>query len=155
MLIWGKGITTPTVDNRMQLYQQIWNILTNGCNWPSWWMWVTIHDCPIPYTEAQSPNMCSWTHNRYDLLSVTMHNCLLLFITCAKSLSAYTQPHFPITFKLQHIHYIHTSYRNAYRRRVKIYSSISGRPVHRWPWKGKMDIQCQKTDKVTHGSTEC
>ena len=71
-------------------------------------MWVTIHDCPIPYTEAQSPNMCFWTHNRYDLLSVTMHDCLLLFIICAESLSAYTQPYSPTTFKLQHIYTIHT-----------------------------------------------
>ena len=108
-----------------------------------------MHDCPIPYTEAQSPNMCSWTHNRYDMPSVTMHDCLLLFIICA-NLSTYTQPHSPTTFKLQHIHYTHTSHQNAYRRRVKMYSSISRRPR-----KGKMDIQYLKTDKVTHGSTEC
>ena len=37
-----------------------------------------------------------------------MHDCLLLFIICAKSLSVYTQPYSPTTFKLQHIHYTHT-----------------------------------------------
>ena len=118
-------------------------------------MWVTIHDCPIPYTEAQSPNMCSWTHNRYDLLSVTMQDCLLLFIICAKSLSAYTQPYSPTTFKLEHIHYTNT-YEPPERLppESQIYSSIGGRPVHTWPRNGKMDIQCLKNEGIAHGYME-
>ena len=100
--------------------------------------------------------MCSWTHNRYDLLSVTMHDCLLLFIICAKSLSAYTQPYSPTTFKLQHIHYTHT-YEPPERLPLEsqIYSSIGGRPVHTWPRNGKMDIQCLKTERIAHGYMEC
>ena len=100
--------------------------------------------------------MCSWTHNRHDLLSVTMHDCLLLFIICAKSLSAYTQPYSPTTFKLQHIHYTHT-YEPTERLppESQIYSSIGGRPVHIWPRNGKMDIQCLKTERIAHGYMEC
>ena len=115
-------------------------------------MWVTIHDCPIPYTEAQSPNMCSWTHNIYDLLSVTMHDCLLLFIICAKSLPNHTLP--------QHSNYnIYTIHTYEPPERLppesQIYSSIGGRPVHRWPRNGKMDIQCLKTERIAHGYMEC
>ena len=100
--------------------------------------------------------MWSWTHNRYDLLSVTMHDCLLLFIICAKSLSAYTQSYSPTTFKLQHIHYTYT-YEPPERLppESQIYSSIGGRPVHIWPRNGKMDIQCLKTERIAHGYMEC
>ena len=35
-----------------------------------------------------------------------MHDFLLLLIICAKSLSAYNQPHSPTTFKIKHIEYI-------------------------------------------------
>ena len=85
-----------------------------------------------------------------------MHDCLLLFIICAKSLSAYTQPYSPTTFKLQHIHYTHT-YEPPERLppESQIYSSIGGRPVHTWPRNGKMDIQCLKTERIAHGYMEC
>ena len=75
---------------------------------------------------------------------------------CAKSLSAYTQPYSPTTFKLQHILYTHT-YEPPERLppESQIYSSIGGRPVHTWPRNGKMDIQCLKTERIAHGYMEC
>ena len=60
-----------------------------------------------------------------------------------------------------YIHYTHT-YEPPERLppESQIYSSIGGSPVHRWPRKGKMDIQCLKTERIaheriTHGYMEC
>ena len=52
-----------------------------------------------------------------------------------------------------YIHYTHT-YEPPERLppESQIYSSIGGSPVHRWPRKGKMDIQCLKTERIAHES---
>ena len=70
-------------------------------------MWMKMHDCPMPYTAAQS-DMCFWTNSNYKFAQ--RNNawvCIgLLFTICAKSWSTYRQSHSLATFLSQHRHWI-------------------------------------------------
>ena len=134
---------TPTVDNRMQLDQQIWNILKNGCL--AVMMNVsditrlsnTIHRSSITkYVLLDAQQIWPARCNNARLFTVFHYLCSVFECIYPTILS----------HNIQTTTYTLYTYEPPERLppESQIYSSIGGRPVHRWPQNGQMYIQCLK-----------